>query len=142
MEAFNTLPDPQTNGGLLIAVNENAVDQLKKVFEEFGLNNFLSPIGRMIKAGDKVVMVNKNFSCRKHLSVMKKLLIYFLHYINMSLKLLNAQERIEQYVKAGTRLMYRIDLNNRSYDMRVTVKSLSPLFLITKYLIPLMQKVQ
>jgi hypothetical protein len=38
----------------------------------------------------------------------------------------NAQDRIEQYVKTGTKLMYRIDLNNRSYDMRVTVKNLKP----------------
>jgi selenide,water dikinase len=59
MEAFNTLPDPQTNGGLLIAVRESAVNQLKKVFDEFDLNNFSTPIGRMIKAGEKVVMVNK-----------------------------------------------------------------------------------
>jgi selenide,water dikinase len=62
MEAFNSLPDPQTNGGLLIAVNENAVDELRKVFEEFGLDEFLSPIGRMMKAGDKVVLVSKDFS--------------------------------------------------------------------------------
>jgi selenide,water dikinase len=67
MEAFNTLPDPQTNGGLLIAVNENAVDQLKKVFNEFGLNNFLSPIGRMTKAGDKVVIVNTTSSVAKNI---------------------------------------------------------------------------
>jgi selenide,water dikinase len=67
MEAFNTLPDPQTNGGLLIAVRESAVNQLKKVFEEFDLNNFSTPIGRMIKAGDKVVMVNKSPSVEENI---------------------------------------------------------------------------
>ncbi len=62
MEAFNTLPDPQTNGGLLIAVHENATEDLKKIFEKYSLNNFLSPIGRMTKAGKKVVVVNKTYS--------------------------------------------------------------------------------
>jgi hypothetical protein len=55
---------------------------------------------------------------------MKKLLLFFV--LTVIFHAVNAQERIEQYVKTGTRLMYRIDLNNRSYDMRVTVKSLNP----------------
>jgi hypothetical protein len=55
---------------------------------------------------------------------MKRLLVFLA--LTFGFKAVNAQEKIEQYVKAGTRLMYRIDLNNRSYDMRVTVKSLSP----------------
>jgi hypothetical protein len=37
-----------------------------------------------------------------------------------------AQERLEQLVKPGTKLMYRIDLKVKSYDMRVVVKSLNP----------------
>ena len=59
MEAFNTLPDPQTNGGLLIAVKESAIAEVTNVFKEFGLEQFLSPVGRMIKAGEKVVTVIK-----------------------------------------------------------------------------------
>jgi selenide,water dikinase len=59
MEAFNTLPDPQTNGGLLIAVKESAIAEITNVFKAFGLEQFLLPVGRMIKAGDKVVNVVK-----------------------------------------------------------------------------------
>lgn len=62
MEAFNILPDPQTNGGLLIAVNEVALEEVKTVLKAYGLNNFLSPVGRMVKQHEKVVMVNKAMS--------------------------------------------------------------------------------
>lgn len=60
MEAFNLLPDPQTNGGLLIAVNENAIDELKSVFNQYQLHDFLLPVGRMIERGEKIVTVNKS----------------------------------------------------------------------------------
>jgi hypothetical protein len=55
---------------------------------------------------------------------MRTLLMFFAFVFIFQVSL--AQERIEQYVKAGTRLMYRIDLNNKSYDMNVTVKNLKP----------------
>ncbi|MBV9986974.1 MAG: selenide, water dikinase SelD [Chitinophagaceae bacterium] len=58
MEAFNILPDPQTNGGLLIAVAESAVDELKKVFADHGLSDFMLPIGVMKSVGDKIIQVN------------------------------------------------------------------------------------
>jgi selenide,water dikinase len=58
MEAFNTLPDPQTNGGLLIAVREDAIDQLKATFIQFGLEQFLLPVGRMTKQAEKIIAVN------------------------------------------------------------------------------------
>ena len=55
MEAFNLLPDPQTNGGLLIAVAEETVEEVKSIFNE---SNFLSkPIGRMINRQEKTVYV-------------------------------------------------------------------------------------
>jgi selenide, water dikinase len=57
MEAFNILPDPQTNGGLLIAVNENALDEIKKLFVENNLQNFVEPIGRFVKKADKIILV-------------------------------------------------------------------------------------
>jgi selenide, water dikinase len=51
MEAFNLLPDPQTNGGLLIAVDEAGVDEVKK----------LSPdafrIGRLVHQQEKIIKV-------------------------------------------------------------------------------------
>ena len=41
--------DPQTSGGLLVAVNENKLDEIKSIFREFGLEEFFYPIGTMIK---------------------------------------------------------------------------------------------
>lgn len=59
MEAFNLLPDPQTNGGLLIAVEASAVEELKKILSANGLEKFIEPIGRMTAASDKVVFVKQ-----------------------------------------------------------------------------------
>ncbi len=58
MEAFTLLPDPQTNGGLLIAVTPEAVDDLINIFNDFGLQRFLQPIGVMTEAsGEKTITV-------------------------------------------------------------------------------------
>jgi selenide, water dikinase len=56
MEAFNMLPDPQTNGGLLISV---AAGSLAEVIALFDLHNiaFTTPIGKMVEMQEKVVMV-------------------------------------------------------------------------------------
>jgi selenide, water dikinase len=59
-EALITLPDPQTNGGLLIAVEEVAVPEVEKVFETFGLANFITPIGRIIAKQEKSVFVKSH----------------------------------------------------------------------------------
>lgn len=59
MEAFNLLPDPQTNGGLLIAVNEGAVDSVKKLLKENGLEKFAQPVGVMKPAAEKTVFVKQ-----------------------------------------------------------------------------------
>lgn len=56
VEAFTLLPDPQTNGGLLISVKENAVDELKFIFKQFGLEDFSVPIGKMIQH-EKIIYV-------------------------------------------------------------------------------------
>ena len=57
MDAFNFLPDPQTSGGLLITVN----DEAKNEFEIFLKNKigetFAKPIGRMIPAQEKTILV-------------------------------------------------------------------------------------
>lgn len=55
MEAFSILPDPQTNGGLLIAVNKDAVDEVQGLLSEHQL--FDKPIGRLIAKEDKVIKV-------------------------------------------------------------------------------------
>lgn len=59
MEAFSLLPDPQTNGGLLISVSEDAKEQVIKLFEANGLNNIILPIGRMLAKGEKVITVKQ-----------------------------------------------------------------------------------
>ena len=57
MEAFNLLPDPQTNGGLLIAVDEKERDEVKEIFISNGLHSFLEPVGRCVEKKEKVVFV-------------------------------------------------------------------------------------
>lgn len=56
-EAFTLLPDPQTNGGLLISVKEEAVEEVKYLFRQNGLDKFTEPIGRMIADGEKTIEV-------------------------------------------------------------------------------------
>jgi selenide,water dikinase len=55
-EAITLLPDPQTNGGLLIAVKEN-IDEVKQVLRNAGLEKFLEPIGKMIPKRERVITV-------------------------------------------------------------------------------------
>ena len=57
MEAFSILPDPQTNGGLLIAVNPASVKVVQDLLKEHGLELHAIPVGRFIKKEEKVVLV-------------------------------------------------------------------------------------
>lgn len=57
-EAKLLLPDPQTNGGLLIAVDEKAAEEVKEIFRVNNLTSFLEPIGRCVEKCDKVIIVN------------------------------------------------------------------------------------
>jgi selenide,water dikinase len=57
MEAFNLLPDPQTNGGLLIAVHENSLEKVKEILISHGLSAFLEPIGRFMEKKEKTIVV-------------------------------------------------------------------------------------
>lgn len=57
MEAFSLLPDPQTNGGLLLAVDPASVQVVQEILREAGLENFTQPIGEMTAPGDKVILV-------------------------------------------------------------------------------------
>ncbi|MBL7722960.1 MAG: selenide, water dikinase SelD [Chitinophagaceae bacterium] len=52
MEAFTLLPDPQTNGGLLLSVKEESIGEVKKV-----LGENIIPIGKMLAATEKVVYI-------------------------------------------------------------------------------------
>jgi len=57
MEAFNLLPDPQTNGGLLIAIKENALNEVQQALAQEGYNDFLTPVGKMIAIDEKTICV-------------------------------------------------------------------------------------
>lgn len=54
-EALNLLPDPQTNGGLLIAAKD--ADALQKIFTQHGLQDHLTPIGKCKGRTDVLISV-------------------------------------------------------------------------------------
>jgi selenide,water dikinase len=56
MEAFNLLPDPQTNGGLLISVSPKSIDEVMDVLRNAGYNN-VEPIGKIVAKNEKSVTV-------------------------------------------------------------------------------------
>lgn len=57
LEAFSILPDPQTNGGLLIAVDPGSVDDVKDLFLQNGLEKFADPVGKFIAKDEKIIHV-------------------------------------------------------------------------------------
>ena|SRR5215203_501380 len=57
-EAKLLLPDPQTNGGLLIAVDKKAVDEVKEIFATHNLQKYAEPIGQCVAKREKVIYVN------------------------------------------------------------------------------------
>ena len=59
MEAFTLLPDPQTNGGLLVSVKEGSLEDVKKLFQKNNLSLYIEPIGRLMEMGEKTVLVKQ-----------------------------------------------------------------------------------
>lgn len=57
MEAFNLLPDPQTNGGLLIAVKEEQLIEAQQLLKQHQLAAFTNPVGKLIPKAEKVIQV-------------------------------------------------------------------------------------
>ena len=57
MEAFSILPDPQTNGGLLIAVNPGAEEEVIVLLQENGFSKHTRPIGTITAKNEKVITV-------------------------------------------------------------------------------------
>ena len=53
------LADPQTSGGLLIAVDVNSVEEVKEILIKSGLEKFTVSIGSMVKQGKKIVTINE-----------------------------------------------------------------------------------
>ena len=56
-EQWAILADPQTSGGLLIAVNENNTEELISLLKINGLEKFTNPIGYMEKKGERSVTI-------------------------------------------------------------------------------------
>ena len=57
MEAFGMLPDPQTNGGLMVAVSPSGKEKLISLFEQSGLQEFVHPIGYFTEKKEKTILV-------------------------------------------------------------------------------------
>lgn len=53
----NILCDPQTSGGLLIAVNADAIDAVCMILAEAGLSEFAMPIGRLLSADQTLPLI-------------------------------------------------------------------------------------
>jgi selenide, water dikinase len=58
MEAFNILPDPQTNGGLLIAVEQSSAAEVIQILQQHNID-YTEPIGRIVKQSEKTVTVKQ-----------------------------------------------------------------------------------
>jgi selenide, water dikinase len=56
MEAFNILPDPQTNGGLLVAVEESSAGEMIAILEQYQIP-YTAPIGKLVRQTGKVITV-------------------------------------------------------------------------------------
>ncbi|GAB1449317.1 MAG: selenide, water dikinase SelD [Bacteroidia bacterium] len=57
MRSFQLLNDPQTSGGLLIAVREEAAPAFSLLLEEQGLGAFKVPVGRLVPSSEKLVQL-------------------------------------------------------------------------------------
>jgi len=51
------LADPQTSGGLLVAVKPDAVNEMQELLNENDLQEFIVPIGKMVSKSDYVIAV-------------------------------------------------------------------------------------
>jgi selenide,water dikinase len=58
-EATKLLPDPQTNGGLLIAVAPDALQKVQTILKELGIQ-YTEPIGTCSAAMDKRIYIHKD----------------------------------------------------------------------------------
>ena len=58
MEAFQILPDPQTNGGLLLAVDPAGVSDVQKILKQTNSSLHTRPIGRFIARSEATVQIN------------------------------------------------------------------------------------
>ena len=59
MDIFNFLPDPQTSGGLLIAIDANKKNEFEIFLSKNNLTEFSNCIGRIISPQEKTILVKK-----------------------------------------------------------------------------------
>ena len=59
MEAFSILPDPQTNGPLLIAANPDSANEVIEIFKNNGLERYSTPVGKLIARDEKIIQVKR-----------------------------------------------------------------------------------
>ena len=59
MQSFQLLPDPQTNGGLLFAVDAGHVEEMQTCMRAHGLHDYCQPIGKFTLPGEKRIHVKK-----------------------------------------------------------------------------------
>ena len=57
MEAFNILPDPQTNGGMMFSINEHAAEKAIVILEKNNLSDFARPVGKFVAKQEKTIQV-------------------------------------------------------------------------------------
>ena len=57
MEAFTLLPDPQTNGGLLVSVQEDNLEEVKSLLQKNNLGSFIEPVGRITQKEEKTILI-------------------------------------------------------------------------------------
>jgi len=58
MEAFNILPDPQTNGGLLIAVDPNELQTVQTILQQHQIA-YIQPIGVCVAQQEKPIFITQ-----------------------------------------------------------------------------------
>jgi selenide,water dikinase len=52
------LADPQTSGGLLVAINKERIEEVLEIFSQYGLTSYCQPIGNFIEKDEKVIYVS------------------------------------------------------------------------------------
>jgi selenide,water dikinase len=57
MEAFSLLPDPQTNGGLLISVAPDSLEMVQALLKKEGYETHIEPIGRILDPEEKTLAI-------------------------------------------------------------------------------------
>lgn len=57
MEAFKLLPDPQTNGGIMVAVSPEDAGSVESLLKQEGLELMAKPIGTFTAVQEKLIMV-------------------------------------------------------------------------------------